>query len=67
MKHKEMPKGPLVRAEYEIEKEVAEVIKAMEKHTKIPAATLVTTALKRFISAHKDYLPDDYGRDHKAS
>jgi hypothetical protein len=67
MKHKEMPKGPLVKAEYEIEKDVADIIKAMEKHTKIPAATLVTTALKRFISAHKDYLPEDYGKATKAS
>ena len=29
MKHKEMPKGPLVKAEYEIEKDVADIIKAM--------------------------------------
>ncbi len=60
MKHKEMPKGPLTKVEYELEKGVAETIRAMEKYTKIPTTVLVTTALKRFISSHKDYLPTDF-------
>lgn len=56
----QQPKGPLVKIQYEIEKDTAECIQAMEKHTKISASLLVDQALKRFITHHKDYLPDDY-------
>ncbi len=52
-------KGPTAKLEVEVEKEVADRIQAMEKHSRIPRAELVNTALKRFISHHKDYLPAD--------
>lgn len=55
-------KGQVVKASFDLEKEVVDCITEMEKFTKIPSSTLVLTALKRFISAHKDYLPEDYGK-----
>lgn len=44
----------------EIEKEVIETLQAMESHTKLSISELANTALKRFISAHKDFLPPDH-------
>jgi len=40
-----------------IEKSVAEILEAMAKHTKHSPSELANTALKRFISQHKDFLP----------
>ncbi|MEO5969101.1 MAG: hypothetical protein ABIQ95_04175 [Bdellovibrionia bacterium] len=50
-------KGKTTRIEVEIEDEVAEKLIRMEKHTKLSKAEIANTALKRFISAHKDFLP----------
>lgn len=49
--------GPLTRLEVQVEKDVIEKLSLMEKHARIPVAELVNTAIKRFISHHKDYLP----------
>lgn len=51
------PTGPI---SLQIESEVIEVLKAMESHTKITVSELANTALRRFISAHKDFMPSDY-------
>lgn len=51
------PTGPI---SLQIENEVIEVLKAMETHTKITVSELANTALRRFISAHKDFMPSDY-------
>jgi len=48
--------------QFEIEKEVIEVLHAMESHTKLSVSEIANTALKRFISAHKDFLPPDHFR-----
>jgi hypothetical protein len=53
-------KGSTAKLELEVEKEVAEKIAAMEKHSKITRSELANTALKRFISHHKDFLPPDH-------
>lgn len=50
--------GPTAKIEVEIEKTLIDQLTTMEAHTKISKAELVATALKRFISAHKDYFPD---------
>lgn len=50
-------KGQLQKLEVEIEKEVAALILEMEKHSKLTRSELANTALKRFISHHKDFLP----------
>ena len=50
-------KGKIIRIEVEIEEEVAEKLIRMEKHTNLSKAEIVNTALKRFISSHKDFLP----------
>jgi len=50
-------KTATAKLEVEVEKEIAERILAMEKYMKIPASELANTALKRFISSHKDFLP----------
>lgn len=55
--------GATAKIEIEVEKEVAEILLAMEKHSKHTRSELTNTALKRFISAHKDFLP----RESKAS
>ncbi len=44
----------------EVEQGVAERLKAMEKHSGIKLDQLANTALKRFISHHKDFLPPGY-------
>jgi hypothetical protein len=49
--------GTTKKLEIEVEERVAEVLKKMETYTKIPASELANTALKRFISSHKDFLP----------
>lgn len=41
----------------EIEKEVAETLLIMEKHSQLTCSELTNTALKRFITTHKDFLP----------
>jgi hypothetical protein len=53
-------KGQTVKVEIELEREVAEVIKAMEDHVKFSSSEISNTALKRFISQHKDFLPANY-------
>ena len=50
-------KGNLKKIEVEIEEQVVETLRAMEKHSKFSVAELANTALKRFISSHKDFLP----------
>jgi len=40
-----------------VEKEVAEAIKIMSQHTKIPEGEIVNTAMRRFMSSHSDYFP----------
>lgn len=52
----------LAKVELEIESDLAEKLKVMESHTQISQSELVSTALKRFISQHKDYFPEDYGK-----
>lgn len=62
-----MPQNPYrepftldTKLEVTLEKEVAEALKVMSSHTKIPADEIVNTAMRRFISAHSDYFPKDY-------
>lgn len=50
-------KGPTKKVELEIEAEVAEKLLKMEKHVKLTKSEIANTALKRFISHHKDFLP----------
>lgn len=49
----------LIKAELELEKDVFDKLLTMETYTKIPRSELVCTALKRFISHHKDYFPPE--------
>ncbi len=50
-------KGATEKVEVEIEKEVKEILSKMEKHSKLSLSEMTNTALKRFISSHKDFLP----------
>jgi hypothetical protein len=54
--------GPTAKVSVELEKPVAEILADMEKHAKLSQAEIVNTALKRFISQHKDFLPPGYGK-----
>lgn len=49
------------RATFEIEIDAVLInqVALMEKHTKISKTELVETALRRFVSQHKDYLPEE--------
>ena len=49
--------GVTTKLEVDVEKETAEILSAMEKYSKHTRSELTNTALKRFISHHKDFLP----------
>jgi len=50
-------KGSTVKIEIDVEANVAETLKVMCDHTKLKPSEIANTALKRFISAHKDFQP----------
>jgi hypothetical protein len=50
-------KGNTIKIQIEVEESVAEKLAAMEKHAKLSQSELANTALKRFITSHKDFLP----------
>lgn len=49
-----------VKVELELDAKVAEQLTIMENYSKLSRFELVDTALKRFISQHKDYFPENY-------
>lgn len=49
--------GSTLKLDVTIEKEVHDLIQKMANHMKITTSELTNTALKRFIAAHKDFLP----------
>jgi hypothetical protein len=55
-------KEPKVKLEIEVEASVAEALTAMEKYSKHTRSELTNTALKRFISGHKDFLPPEHSK-----
>ena len=52
-------KSKTVKIEIEVETEIAEKLAKMEKYSQHTRSELANTALKRFISAHKDFLPPE--------
>lgn len=50
-------KGPKEKLEVEVEKPIAERLRAMATYMKLDPSELANTALKRFIASHKDFLP----------
>lgn len=55
-------KGPVKKLEIEVEQVIAEKLMAMEGYSKFTISELTNTALKRFISSHKDFLPPTEAR-----
>ena len=53
-------KGKTVKVELELEKSVAEILQAMEEFSKFTRSEISNTALKRYISQHKDFLPANF-------
>ncbi len=51
--------GPTEKLQIELEKKVHDKLNRMTKNTQLSASEIVNTALKRFISAHKDFLGED--------
>lgn len=49
--------GATSKITLEVEKDVAEKLKAMSEYRKVTESDIANTALKRFISTHKDFLP----------
>jgi hypothetical protein len=60
-KDESRPPVKLIKVELEIEQKLAEQLQMMHDFTKIPKWELLGTALKRFISQHKDYFPEGGG------
>ncbi len=52
--------GQTVSMEFQLEQRVADRLAAMESHMKITRSELMNTAMKRFISQHKDFFPPGY-------
>ena len=52
-------KGPTVKVELEVEPSVLENLQKMEIFTKLTKSEITNTALKRFITQHKDFLPPE--------
>lgn len=52
-------KGVTTKIQVEVETNVSEQLAAMERYTKLNASEIANTALKRFIAAHKDFLPPE--------
>jgi hypothetical protein len=50
-------KGPTTRIEVEVEQDVADKLRGMEKHVGLTVSELSNTALKRFITHHSDFMP----------
>lgn len=50
-------KGTSTKIQIEVEAKVAQTLAEMEKFSKHSLSELANTALKRFISGHKDFLP----------
>ena len=50
-------KGESVKAQFDLEKDVVEILKKMSEYTKFSESEIVNTAVKRFISTHSDFLP----------
>jgi hypothetical protein len=53
-------KGETEKVTIELEKSVVEIMKEMENYSKHSFSELTNTAVKRFIGAHKDFLPPGY-------
>ena len=51
---------PTEAVSIQIEADVIEILKAMETQTKLSVSELANTAIKRFISSHKDFMPSDF-------
>lgn len=51
--------GEKVTITLEVEKTIAERLLKMEEFSKLTRSELANTALKRFISQHKDFLPPE--------
>ena len=49
--------GKTSKAQVEIEQVVLDKLQAMADYTKLSLSELTNTALKRFVSQHKDFLP----------
>jgi hypothetical protein len=49
--------GATAKVQLDVEKSVAEKLQMMEKFTKLSQSEIANTALKRFITQHKDFLP----------
>ncbi|MDR3605910.1 MAG: hypothetical protein P4M08_00855 [Oligoflexia bacterium] len=51
--------GETKKVEVEVEKAVYESLLSMEKYSKLSRSEITNTALRRFISSHKDFLPPE--------
>lgn len=51
--------GKTTKIELQLEDDVVEVLQVMAKYSKFTTSEIANTAVKRFISQHKDFLPPD--------
>lgn len=57
MKNDYKLQGAIEKIQVEIEKDVGEILAAMEQYTRLTKSEIVNTAIKRFISQHLDFMP----------
>lgn len=57
--------GPTQPLSVEIEKDLADKLQSMSKFTQLSLSELMNTAVKRFVSGHKDFLPPGADRPDK--
>jgi hypothetical protein len=52
--------GKLAQVTVQVEEHVAKALADMEKHSRFSVSEITNTALKRFITHHRDFLPANY-------
>jgi hypothetical protein len=58
MKGQGEPWGPVKKVDWEVDSDIVQKLEEMERYSEMSIQNLVHIALRRFISAHKDYLVD---------
>jgi len=58
--------GPTTKIEVEVEVEISNQLEQMSAYTQLTQSELVNTAIRRFVSAHKDFFPQDEADSQKS-
>ena len=53
------PDGPSVKVDWQLDEKIVDTLNRMEAQAEMSVEEMVTIALRRYISQHKDYLPEE--------